>query len=168
MPANIIVGTDIEESKYCPLCGTQVTSDNKFCGSCGATIDEDEKSVKTDTTLSSSQQQTTKQPITHDTTRIYAPQQKQIETRRQILGIIGIVLGVLTLIGFPTIFFTLFYYGSFLLIASPILTIIGIVFSTMTIRSSTAIGAVGLVLNILALLVEIGVGIFILVILLTY
>ncbi|NHJ47545.1 MAG: hypothetical protein FK733_07145 [Asgard group archaeon] len=152
----------MEEPKYCPFCGTLVTSDDKFCGSCGATLVEEEKPVKILTSLSSTQQPVTQQPITHAPPRIYVPPPKPVDTTRLVLGIIGIVLGVVSLIGFPSLFFT-FYFFFIALIIFPILTIVGIVFSSLGLRANTAIGAVGLVLNILALLVEIGFGIFILI-----
>jgi hypothetical protein len=150
------------EQDYCPFCGAEITIGDKFCNNCGAEIEEAQ--IEKTSTTQIVTQQLPEQQTTQKTTVIYKPktQPQETDTLRLVLVIIGIIFGILsfTFLGFV---FAWYVHVAWLAVI-PATTILGIIFSAVSLRSHKILGAIGLILNSIGFLIELGFGIFVLII----
>ena len=117
------------ENNICPQCGAQNNLSDSSCGSCGATltnVDAIQISTQTD-------------------------QKSPHEQKRNTFGVLGLVFGVLGLFIFSWLVSLTWIWLAFVFFA---LCVLGVIFSSISIRNNRTIGVVGLVFNILATLVQ--------------
>lgn len=151
----------MEDKIYCPTCGAPNNRENSFCGSCGVQMDSKTQGFPAATPVAPSQ------PIPQPTpsTTPYQPQQQpvyvvqqQVATQSEpvflTLGIIGLVIGTLSLLFFS--WHVWFSYGLWVPFVYLGISIIGIILSAISIKKGNkGISITGLVLSILGGLTQI-------------
>ena len=149
-----------ERRIFCPKCGTPSEKGMRFCGTCGTNLEEIVTEVL-QTPQSLPARTTTQQPAQI----VYVYEQQPKKQQITVLGIIGMVIGILSLLIFSWVSYFSFLWMPFMYLA---FSIIGIVLSAISVRENTAIGVTGLVTSILGGLVQIGWCIFAIILYILY
>ncbi len=147
----------MEDKIYCPNCGTTNDRGSSFCGSCGEQIESKTQGIHT------AEPVTPSQPIPQPTPSTPQYQQQRTtksEPRFLILGIIGLIIGIISLLVLSwQVWFTsniwvpLIYFG---------ISVIGFTLSAISIKKGNkGISITGLILSILGGIPQIGAVLFI-------
>jgi hypothetical protein len=135
----------MKDQNSCQFCGEEVSTGDKFCNNCGAEIEE----AQIEKTITA--QVVAQQPVAQKTKDLDSEKQPQeVSKLRLMLSIIGIIFGALSLF-YLVIFFAWGVYYAWL-IAIPITTILGIIFSLLS--KNKVLGIIGMILNGIGFVIE--------------
>lgn len=139
----------IEENLFCSKCGFDITKDTKFCPNCGHQL----SSVSTTTPDYQTQPQTQNNFSSYPRNQFIGKpyEEKQPSEAKQILAIVGLVIGGLSLVVFSWLGLIGPYWMPFVFLA---VSIVGVVFSAIGIAGNKALGIIGVILNVIGAVIQ--------------